>query len=218
MRLRKTVLLALCTALVALAEGASKRTPGRVAIARSGAQYDAGYPTDSELRLLPEYCRARLRNTSEAEVERWRKALGYKNFTHIHHYCQSRNIINRADRTSDPRAREALLRKTLRSLKKLLEQVQPTFKLRYEIHYHIGRVADRLELPGEAVIALRQSIDLNPRYLPAYALLSDIYEDNGQPEEALRVVEAGLAQVPTSKVLRQRKLELESASEGHPER
>ena len=72
MRSRKTVLLALCTALVALAEGASKRAPGRVAIARSGVQRtnDAGYPTDSELRLLPEYCRARLRRTSEAELER----------------------------------------------------------------------------------------------------------------------------------------------------
>ena len=174
---------------------------------------DAGYPTDIELRALPPYCTARLRmeQVEKSEVDKWRRILGPKNWTSLHHYCQELNIVNRANRTVDRETRDDLLRKALVSMRRFVnEQVQPDFILRHEVYYHMGGLEERLGNTQSAIAALTTSIKLNKKYASSYMALSDIYKAHGERDQALRIVEMGLAHLPKSKGLSRRKVELET--------
>ena len=169
------------------------------------AHADAGYPTDSELVMLPAYCKARLRNVSEAEKKRWKDAFGYKVWSGIHHYCQKLNQLNRAKVEINPEVRDKYYREAYSGFKVQAEAYGPTFKLRHEAYYYAGTIAPRLGLIGEGIALQEKAISIKPGYTRAYMALGDLYYDNGQLDEAMKVVERGLKQAPKSKGLKRRK-------------
>ncbi len=169
---------------------------------------DAGYPTASELSMLPPFCKARSQYAAPGEAERWRSIMGYKNWTHMHHYCQDLNLIRRAELTTNREARNGMLNDAKGSLYRFDAAVEPGFALRGEVHYNIGRAANMLGNKGEAIGAYQKSIQITPRYVPAYVALADLHIEAGQREEARKVVERGLAKAPKSKALLKRKAQL----------
>jgi tetratricopeptide (TPR) repeat protein len=176
-------------------------------------QADAGYPTASELPLLPPFCKARSQYAAPGEAERWRSIMGYKNWTHMHHYCQDLNLIRRAELATNRDTRNGMLKDAKESLYRFDAAVEPGFALRGEVHYNIGRAASMLGNKGEAIGAYQKSIQITPRYVPSYVALSDVYRETGQRDEARKIIDKGLAKAPKSKALLKRKAQLGAGAE-----
>jgi tetratricopeptide (TPR) repeat protein len=64
--------------------------------------------------------------------------------------------------------------------------------------------------PSEAISHFQLAIRAKPKYIPAYAKLSDLYLDIGQPDEARKVLDEGLKVKPGSKMLQRRLKKLEA--------
>jgi tetratricopeptide (TPR) repeat protein len=62
--------------------------------------------------------------------------------------------------------------------------------------YHVGRAAERLNNPREAVGQYQAAIDSDPNYLPARAALARLFLLGGLADKALELAEPGLTQDP----------------------
>jgi Flp pilus assembly protein TadD len=69
---------------------------------------------------------------------------------------------------------------------------------RPESNLNLGLLAASAGEPQVAEGAYRQAILLDPRFVPAYANLADIYRAQGQESDAASTLQAGLAAVPDS--------------------
>jgi len=169
----------------------------------------AGYPTDDELRMLPSYCKARLRGVSETEKNQWLSRLGRQNWTGLHHYCAGLNLAKRATLSTNPKARNADLLKSYGIIKSYAtDETTEDFILKHEVYYNLGKVALRLDNTGAGVAALNKSIQIKPQFIPAYTALSDYYKSIGDKGEAELILQRGLKIKPDSKSLNRRLTEL----------
>src|ERR1700752_427852 len=64
------------------------------------------------------------------------------------------------------------------------------------VRYQVGRVAEKLNNPREAVGHYQAAIDLDPNIMPARAALSRLYLLGGLPDKAMALAEPGLSKEP----------------------
>lgn len=173
--------------------------------------------TQEELRALPRICHAQKFISSalqspivaEAERKQWAERLGepYESF---HHFCWALIYIRRG---SDP-ARSAFQNANYQNAVSNFEYVQrnstATFALLPEVNLRKGMALRHLGEEGAAATEFLGAIRIKPDYTPAYAALVDIYLDLDDLNAASQVLEQGLKKVPTSKILLNKKAEIEN--------
>lgn len=166
-----------------------------------------------DMALLPPYCKPKLGaligggGFNKAEFDTWAETLGPE-FSGIHHYCWALHYTNLYHRrVSDPK-RASYLSNALSDIDYVLKGARPEFKLLAEIETKKATIFKLMGRESEAVQLLTRVTQTSPTYVGAYQQLSDFYADRKQKSKALEVVEAGLAQVPESKLLRRRYKEL----------
>jgi tetratricopeptide (TPR) repeat protein len=80
-----------------------------------------------------------------------------------------------------------------------------------ELHSRWGWALQASGQPSEAIKHFQLVIRAKPKYMPAYAKLSDLYVELDQPDDARRVLGEGLKAKPESRMLQKRLGELEAA-------
>jgi tetratricopeptide (TPR) repeat protein len=170
--------------------------------------WGGNYPTDGELNSLPSYCRVKLRvHYSQPEYQNLVSSFG-SDFQHVHHYCAALNFMNRYSRTFDVQEKKSNLQEALNNFNYMVNGCKPEFILMPEIYMNRAIAYSLAKRPANAIIDLEKSISLNPKLTRAYILLADYQVELKQGSKALSAVTEGLRQIPNSRSLQKRYVEL----------
>ena len=131
------------------------------------------------------------------------KTLG-ETFIHIHHYCSGIYAEQKAKSTIDQQERKRWLRNVKGEMSYVARNCPASCALYPELHSRWGWALAADGQPSEAISHFQMAIRAKPKYLPAYAKLSDLYVKINQPDEARRVLNEGLKAKPGSRMLEQR--------------
>lgn len=177
-----------------------------------------------ELSRLPAYCRGvqQIRKISgdPVPIEEYVKRYGFS-YTHLHHYCWALNAENRIAITN-PDDWKFQLGVAIGDIDYVLSRNDdPDFVFLPEIYTSRARMLFKLDQPADAIIWLKKAIAKNPNYTPAFARLSDYYAEQGNTEEAIKILNLGIANGKKSDMLSRRLKELqgkpgESAKKSEP--
>lgn len=165
--------------------------------------------TAAELLLMPPYCKVKAGKGTAAENSHWKRTFRQDNWVSMHHYCGTILEDQRASKIFEKKYRNRGLRGAQDGYRSHLKETTQDHILRYEIYYRLGKVSRKLNDPGGAMQAFYASMQLKPKYIGNYTGLSDVYQDLGKYQEALDVINQGLAYKPKSRGLLRRKKELE---------
>jgi hypothetical protein len=178
--------------------------------------------TQEELRSLPRVCLAQkvineqLQSPLVSEVERreWALRLGEKDYSSYHHYCWALLHIRRGSTASAPNEKTYNYKAAIDNFNYVLRRASIQFPLLPEVNLRKGLT---LQLTGDNPGAAREfmaAVKLKRDYTPAYAALVDIHLDLGNVEAAAAVLKEGLTHAPNSKILAQKRLEIEARTTG----
>lgn len=158
-------------------------------------------PTESELKMLPPYCTAKLKN-DPALIQVYRPAIGPQ-FANIHHYCFALNFLNRFYSDSNRNEAKSYLAFALNDFNYMTQHLIPgNIPLTAEIYLNQG-IAESLQgRDAEAVRDMQKAIEIDPRLDNAYAMQARFFSERHQQAEALKIVTQGLRYVPESKKLK----------------
>lgn len=155
--------------------------------------------SDAEIKALPPYCEVRLKRIP-GQFEYWNKTLG-PDFIHTHHYCSGLAQINRYYRARTRQQKTYSLQNANGALSYMVTNASPTYSLMPDVYLNRGLVLSLQGNNGGAIGDLKKALELNPKLVRAYTLLSDIQAKLKQQDEALAVVVDGLRHIPDSAVL-----------------
>lgn len=161
-------------------------------------------PSAVELSMLPPYCKVRTEkglDRADPTVRRWFDLLG-PNYLDIHHHCMGLNYINRAMKNDEHM--KFYQRSAIGNFEYMIKAAKPGFVLLPDAHIERGRVLEMTDRKGKAIADYEKAIQLKPDYPRAYSVLIDLYMTLGRKDEARKVIDRGLKQIPNSKSLRRR--------------
>jgi tetratricopeptide (TPR) repeat protein len=157
--------------------------------------------SDSDIKLMPPYCAARLHKDPSQEA-RWKQALG-PDYLHSHHLCYGVGFINRAYAARSNRKRKSAADAAVGELNYVISHASPSFSLMPDVYMNRGIAYTMLKKSGPAIADFRKSIELQPTLVRSYTLLADLYLELNEKTEALKVATEGLRHVPGSKGLQE---------------
>lgn len=155
--------------------------------------------TDQEIKFLPAYCVARLKQVPE-QYEYWSNALG-PDFLHTHHYCYALASINRYYTARTAQMKAFNLQNAHNDLSYVVRAVSQSYSLLPEVYLQRGFVLTLMKKDGEALRDLLKALELNPKLTRGYTLVSDLYTRIKLPDEALKVMTEGLRHNPGNALL-----------------
>ncbi len=172
-----------------------------------------------ELVALPRVCHAqRVINNQlqtkivpEAERREWAQRLGEKDYGAFHHYCWALMYLRRAGAANSTQVRVFNYETAVNNFGFVQQNASPQFPLMPEVNLRKGQTYLLLGEEGAAAKEFNEAIRLKPDYTPAYAALVDFYLDMNDLAQAERILATGLAQAPQSKILQQKKTELQAS-------
>jgi len=168
-------------------------------------------PTAAEKKAWPKVCQDRWEygdNRKSPVVAKWRDILG-EDYVHLHHYCLGLNYVNRANRSwNNKQNKSYFLRKAVGNLEYMVTHTKQSFVLRPDVYVQLGKVYVQQGKIGDAIAQFQNAIRLKKDYSKAYIALSDLYKNNNNPSEALKVIEEGLIYSPDSRSLKRRQRKL----------
>lgn len=169
---------------------------------------DTGYPNDTELVSLPQYCQVKLRKKpADPEYKMWEATLG-PDFIHTHHLCAGLNFVNRHYRARSEYDRKYYLQSSLGEFGYMITHASPSYSLMPDVYINRGTALSKLGRSSEAAVDFQKAIELNPRLPKAYSVMADFYVDIKLQGKALATITEGLRYVPNSKMLQRRYAEL----------
>lgn len=179
------------------------------------AQTGSGF-TQNELRALPRVCLAqRFINRDletpmvpAAEREQWANTLG-QSFNHYHHFCWGLVYMRRAATT--PARSQFNYNSAVKNFQYVITNADKSFRLLPEVYLRKGMALRFLRDDAGAASEFLKAVKLKRDYSPAYAALVQLHIDLGDLEGARTVLETGLKNAPNSKLLAQKKVELDGA-------
>lgn len=122
----------------------------------------------------------------------------------MHHYCAGVYAEKKARTTSDRNKRRHWLGQITHQMRYVSGPCQPGCVLYPELHSRWAWALGKQGQLGEAIKHYQLAIQVNPNYTKAYAEMSDLYVKYNEPDEARRVLEAGLKANPKSRRLQRR--------------
>jgi hypothetical protein len=204
-RSRVAGVLRVCAVLAAVLLGGAR--PSR-------AQVDF---SQDELRSLPRVCLAQTYINGqlqfpvvpEEERKQWAQKLGEKDYSSYHHYCWALLYIRRANSVSTPTEKNHNFVQAIENFNYVQRNASVRFPLLPEVNLQKALTLRLMGQDAAAASELMTAIKLKRDYTPAYAALIDIHLDLGNQEAAQSVLQEGLMQAPNSKILTQKKLEID---------
>ena len=192
----RQVLRMACAALLAVATSASMAT---------------AIPNDSELALLPDYCRdAQMIRYGDAyynkspRADHWVGLMG-KTFWAMHHYCWALTNFQRIKVAGiQPIVRAQLLSEIVQDCGYVIENAPKDFVMLPEIYLRVGEAQVLRNMPAEALKAFQTAASLKPDYWPAYVRSVDLQVKLKLTANAKATAAEGLRFSPQSKDLLQR--------------
>jgi tetratricopeptide (TPR) repeat protein len=157
------------------------------------------------VQTLPPYCKDKAASTGldDPRFSKWRGPLGTA-FVHIHHYCSGIYAEQKARSTIDQVARNRSLKGVAGEMAYVARFCNAKCTLYPELQTRWGWALAMQDQPGEAIQHYQLAIKAKPDYSKAYAQMSDLYVKINQPNEARKVIEAGLKAKPNSRMLQRR--------------
>lgn len=176
--------------------------------------------TRAELASLPAYCRGTqlIRNLSgdSTPLETYIAIYG-DGFQHLHHFCWALNAENKSYRMRKKGQRRSKLQYAIKDIDYVIGRAPSSFSLLPEIYVARARILFKLDRDYEAVMNLKQAIELNSGYAPAYDYLSGYYKRSGDAKLAIATLEEGIRNTSNPDHLIDRLKELGVTYESPPE-
>jgi tetratricopeptide (TPR) repeat protein len=157
-------------------------------------------PSAADWKAWPEVCRVQYawvslkvneygRYYSDADIQRWRSAVGPEAWTPLHHYCKALVVVREARRERNKQTRQFLVQTAISEAAFTYDRVNPS-----NVFYPAlaATMAEARFLNGEIETAesiLRRVIELHPKRFEPYAMLSNIYAEAKRDAEAIAVLE-----------------------------
>jgi len=164
--------------------------------------------TPMEMMRLPPSCAVKMKSDMQSpEYRAWHERIG-KNFMDFHHYCHGINFINRYWGTRNANERNYYLVQAKGEFDYMVKAEKPDFTMSSELYSYRGEVLKLMGKPGEAIRDFNRAITVKPKFLKSYLQLADLYLDIKDEVRALEVIIEGLRNIPDSKTLQRRYLEL----------
>lgn len=154
-------------------------------------------------QLLPQYCKDRAKGGQSREFNKWRRTFGDA-FIHMHHYCNGVYAEQMSRKTINQQERNRWLASVIGEMQYVGRHCNSRCALYPELHTRLGWALGESGQVADAIGQLRLVIKAKPKYTLAYVRLSDLYVKMKQPDEARKVLEAGLKVKPTSRTLKRR--------------
>lgn len=163
-------------------------------------------PTDMELRLLPPYCTAKLKNLPGG-AQAYAATVGAQ-YTNIHHYCNGLAFLNRYYRAPMSAEGRSYLAFAVNEFDYMVDHLFPDSPLAPQIYLSRGTALALSKRYPEAARDMAKAVALNPKFAQGYQALADLYSDQHQQAKALETVTDGLRQLPDDPNLKRRYREL----------
>jgi len=160
-------------------------------------------------QLLPQYCKDRAKGFQSSEFSKWRRTFG-EAYINMHHYCDGVYAEHKARGSLDQLKRDRWLGIVVHEMRYVSNSCQTRCVLYPELHTRWGWALGEQGQLADAVQHYQLAIKAKPKYMLAYAQLSDLYVKLNQPNEALKVLESGLEAKPGSRMLQRRLQKLET--------
>lgn len=186
-------------------------------LALAGDAEAASFPrTDAEFARLPPYCAARLRRDGNpAAYDQWQRRLTMNCFIHVHHYCAALNDVQLALRSRSKAERDQHLRDSMAGgFDYMWNQAGASCPMMPEILTSKGQALLMMEQPQDAGVSFRKAMDLNPRYVPAYVALADLYRRSNQIDAARELLNYARKIEPDNKTVLRHLAELNAPGVG----
>jgi tetratricopeptide (TPR) repeat protein len=156
--------------------------------------------TDEEYALLPEYCRYKpwvsTRHLNPPRSEKWEAYFG-KDWLPVHHYCWAIVRLARAYRAGATAAeRKYYLEGADGGVEFVLQNSSSQTPIRAELYTKQVEVRTMQRNDRGAERAFRYAVEADPKYWKAYSVWGFYLFQSGRNQQALRVVEEGLKNVP----------------------
>ena len=163
----------------------------------------AGAEWKQNTQLLPQYCKDRAKGSQSREFNKWRGTFS-EAFIHMHHYCSGIYAEKKARSTIDPGKRNRWLGIVIQEMKYVGNHCNTRCVLYPELHARLGWALGESGQIAEAIEQFQLAIKAKPKYTLAYARLADLYVEIKQPDEARKILEAGLKAKRGSRALQRR--------------
>lgn len=156
--------------------------------------------SETDIALLPSYCKARLSDKNAKEYKHWANILGLHNFAFMNHWCYA--IIEKNHCSFDPKIRKTCLKSLLKKYDYTFQNSSETFPLLPILHYDKGNILYELEDYVAAEQELLRSMHLKPSASQPYLALHKLYMKQGKKDKALEILKSGIEKNPDSKALK----------------
>ena len=165
-------------------------------------------PTDSELALLPEYCKVRAKGDYRSpEFRAWLGLLGQKYMGFLH-YCEALNHLHRYRTMINDEHRNFYLARVIPEIDYIAKDMPADFPMASEVYLNRGIAHEYMGKDGAAIGDFTKSIDHDSKQVMAYIHLTKLYRKIGRNDQAAELVSNGLQRVPGNKSLQRLYLEL----------
>jgi tetratricopeptide (TPR) repeat protein len=160
-------------------------------------------PTEREWAAWTPYCRAKYAKTiigrktdystrvSQAEIERWNRALGEVAFTHIHHHCMAVSYLNRARLDANEKKRMADLDVALDNSTYAIQRIPISSPVYADVAINHALILDSSGRYGEAQRVLESLVEGKPESSAGYVALGYLYASHGDKKQARAILEKG---------------------------
>lgn len=167
-------------------------------------------PSGKEWAAWPEFCRAKYASSVNARtagfdasmpqgtVKQWGNALGSGLWPHVHHACGGQIHLMRAKTLPLGASRDQELEKAVSNHMYTLTHASNQNKWYAYISVSLAQVYREMGEPQEALKHVVPMVERYPDYDTIYLVWSLILRDQDKFDEAARVLEKGLTQVPES--------------------
>lgn len=164
-------------------------------------------PDATELKSMPDYCQASAKGPQAPEFQYWSDKLG-KPFSGFHHYCAGVNQMHRYQRLLKDPKRNYYLSRAVPEMNYVMDKLPPDFPLAGEMYLNRGLAKQLMKLNAAAMSDFQTALNHNPKLAQAYIGISEFHEKANQKQKALDLITKGLIEVPDSKALKRKYLQL----------
>ncbi len=163
-------------------------------------------PSEHEWVLWPEYCKSRYVGTTAGRKssysrsvpvrtqKKWQRALGGI-YPHIHHYCTGTIFLNRAKLSFDAEKKKNAYLRAIHEIEYTYRYVTPDAPFFSKMSAHLARAHNGAGNTVKAIDILTKAIERQPSRPHAYVQFAEIHREKGRHDEAIRILEKGLAAV-----------------------